>query len=365
MTTLQRIKLAWADGRADAPVAVPVNRAVIVTAVAMLVTATLGGDLFWSPIAFPLFVLAGAVMLFSAPLTLWLSETTLVAWLMLATVLISAIANTHVWSYAAVKIVIGFVAIGAIITAQRLPAGVVESAFLWSARWYPLVCVVMYLLGAHRNTLGAFCMVFGAVAAGNRRWLLTAIYAALLLWLTSRSSIMGLAVAVMLGYSIPAVWWVSLVAAVPLLVAIRPGSFLVRFEFWAEGLALFQKSPWFGMGPGGFLVFDFPRSVAELAERQIAIASSGWFTSFPLKPYYQMHQHNIVMQIAVEYGIFGLVGAAMVGGWLVYRWETFAIWQRCIIAGTLTAGLYDCPLFWPGVLILVAVAVAAGNKTRA
>ena len=359
MTAIQRIQLAWREGRADAPPAVPVNRVVIITAVALLLVATFGGDSFWWLPVFPLFVIAGVVMLFTAPVDLWLSQTTLVAWVMFGAVVISAVANTQVTEYAVVKLVIGWVVIGAMLTAQRLKAETIESAFFWAARIWPVICAVLFLVGYHRNTLGAVCVVFGAFIVTKRRWLLVAVYAGLLLWLMSRASIMGFAVAVMLGYSIPTVWWISLLAAVPLLVAIRPHSFLIRFEFWAEGLQLFRESPLFGMGPGGFLKYDSARALVELAERQIDIAQSGWFTWYPIKPYYQMHQHNIIMQIAVEYGAVGLIGAAVVAGWLVYRWQSFVLWQKTIIAGVLVAGLYDCPFFWPGVLVLVAVVSAA------
>ena len=364
MTTIQRIQLAWNEGRADAPPAVPVNRPVIITAVALLLVATFGGESFWWLPVFPLFVIAGVVMLVTAPIDLWLSQTTLIAWVMFGAVAISAVANTQVIEYAVVKLVVGWVVIGAMITAQRLKPATIESAFFWAARIWPVVCAVLFLIGYHRNVLGAVCVVFGAFVVAQRRWLLVAIYGALLVWLMSRASIMGMAVAVMLGYGIPAVWWISLLAAVPLLVAIRPGSFLIRFEFWAEGLQLFSQSPWFGMGPGGFLKYDSARALVELAERQIELAQSGWFTSYPVKPYYQMHQHNVIMQIAVEYGAVGLIGAAVVAGWLVYRWQSFELWQKTIIAGALVAGLYDCPFFWPGVLVLVAVASAVDYERR-
>lgn len=137
-------------------------------------------------------------------------------------------------------------------------------------------------------------------------------------------------------------------------------SLAARLEMWGRGLEMLGRAPWTGVGPGQF---------ASVHQRDYPPLPAFFDLSVP-------HVHNLFLQVAVEYGLIGWVGAVVLfGSFIVLSLRVagaasspFVRWMGLGLAGAavcyLTFGLGDAVVFGArGSLVLwPAMALAAAGR---
>jgi O-antigen ligase len=77
----------------------------------------------------------------------------------------------------------------------------------------------------------------------------------------------------------------------------------LRLEFYHNSVKLFKKHPWIGTGTGSF--------------------TQDYLTIDPTKPFVTQNPHNEYLNIAVQFGVFGVV--VLLGMFLVHAWTSFRL----------------------------------------
>ena len=174
----------------------------------------------------------------------------------------------------------------------------------------------------------------------------------------SRGALIGLAVALIAGY-VPrrVAVWAALAGAVVFAGAalLRPGTMLVRLDYWREGLQLFVARPLAGWGSGSYGA-SLHSDGAEAS--QMLVAAGGERTGMP-------HAHNALVTIAAEDGLLGLIvfGAMAAGVFSLVRrsthparWGLLAFWVQQLV---------DDQWLHPVTAVLLGLALAACLFERA
>ena len=183
------------------------------------------------------------------------------------------------------------------------------------------------LLGA----LAAALTLFGLVLTGSRAALLGLVGGLVwLVWLRLPRGArrLGFAALGLAGLGLLGVLWPKLSA----LRLFSLGEVTARSDIWREAWAAFVTHPLRGLGAGGF-----PRYWAE--------------THSGVGGEAVQHAHNVWLEFASSYGVFGLVSIAALTlgfGWLA--WRVGGARALAFVVGVLLMNVFDTTLFYAGVL---------------
>lgn len=135
-------------------------------------------------------------------------------------------------------------------------------------------------------------------------------------------------------------YWGSVAVLVLMCAAfyIRPMSDLGRIATWRAAWDAFMSRPWFGWGPGAYLV------IADVFRNPLWIEAYGWTT--------QDHAHNLLLEAGATSGI---LGALTLGGFLYALWRATA-YNRPARAALLA--VFICGMLNPLPLVVKALCLA-------
>jgi hypothetical protein len=178
------------------------------------------------------------------------------------------------------------------------------------------------------NISGAI-LVLGLPFVGSVRW--EGLWVIALICTGSRGA--------MVSIILPLAWWnrttiakykwpaMALAVVGVLLVVMRPGTILARFDHWAEALRLFAASPWIGWGPGSY----------------VDVSRIPW----------QNHADNALLTVLAEQGLVGLLVLIPLGIVIARRWRFGSELTRLVLLATLLHNLVDDTWLqpWPAILL--------------
>ena len=204
----------------------------------------------------------------------------------------------------------------------------------WSVRlmMFAVIADTLWHLGRpgwiNPNISGAI-LVLGLPFVGNVRW--AGLWVIALLCTGSRGA--------MVSIILPLAWWnratimrykwtaLALTLVSVLLVLMRPGTILARFDHWAEALRLFAASPLIGWGPGSY----------------VDVSRIPW----------QNHADNALLTVLSEQGLVGLLALIPLGIVIARRWRLGSELTRLVLLATLLHNLVDDTWLqpWPAILL--------------
>lgn len=248
---------------------------------------------------------------------------------------------------------------------RALQAGTLVDGLLVAAIVLPLGALIDMMLGAQRisgfqgnpNILGALLVMIVPLAVGrtlaaqgSRRygWIGYLGLMLLITWMTqSRGAWLGVLTAfgVMIMLRAPRTAAVVAVVGVPVALAL----FLLRgdtgrSDLYAHALHLFSAAPFTGHG-----LFTF---------RLLDTTGTGVM---------HMHAHNVILHVAAELGIPGLIALAATFTWLgraAYRARSMGGWPLAALAGVAAHQMVDFPIISPGVALCVIVVMGAAIQPQ-
>ena len=181
------------------------------------------------------------------------------------------------------------------------------------------------------GVLAAALTLFGLVLTGSRAALIGLMGGLLwLVWLRLPRGArrLGFAALGLAGLGVLGVLWPKLSA----LRLFSLGEVTARSDIWREAWAAFVTHPLRGLGAGGF-----PRYWAE--------------THSGVGGEAVQHAHNVWLEFASSYGVFGLVSIATLTlglSWLA--WRSGGARALALVVGVLLMNVFDTTLFYAGVL---------------
>jgi O-antigen ligase len=130
------------------------------------------------------------------------------------------------------------------------------------------------------------------------------------------------------------------------------GSIDARFELWAEAWRIFASAPWLGAGLGQFAIERF-----SATGEYTPYAALGLFT----------HAHNIVLQLAAEFGAFVTLGImVLVVSWGRSQWRApltmESVWVLVVVGILALHSLLEFPLWYANFLLIAALALGLGEQ---
>jgi hypothetical protein len=233
----------------------------------------------------------------------------------------------------------GFVALG---VAKKYTLDQVYNAIIIAGYFLAFGWLFTPLVQSGRNIDALWFGLWFVVAAQKRDKLTLFLAAVMLVIVGSRAGFVVAALGVFLVYK-PKLHWrdvgiVSLVAVG--LVAIRVQTILNRFGSWQDSLGVMGSSSlgelWIGRGPGWVQMSGAVLDMGRLSP----------------------HAHNLVLQIVLELGLFGLLLVC----WLAWNWYTQGAKSWQLVLPLLVVGLFDFPWHMPGIIVLTSFLIGGNNE---